>query len=129
MEPNENRQHTTRQTVAGHDTALHHGSGDLNVLATPALAAWLENAAMNAVAPCLQDGETTVGVEIALTHSKASPVGARVEATATLVKTEGRRLFFRLLARDEQGEIGQGTHTRYVVDRARFMNKLAPNNE
>jgi predicted thioesterase len=126
MEQNETREHTTRQTVAERDTAVHHGSGELKVLATPALAAWLENAAMIAVAPFLPAGATTVGVEIALTHSRASPVGARVEATATLVKTDGRRLFFRLLARDGQGEIAQGTHTRCVIDRARFMSRLAP---
>ncbi|MDR1680808.1 MAG: thioesterase family protein [Prevotellaceae bacterium] len=120
----EGLQHTSRQTVTPHDTARHHGSGDLSVLATPALIALLENAAMLAVSPCLSPDESTVGVEIALSHKRASPVGSAIEATATLVKVDGRKLFFQLIAHDEKGEIGSGTHTRYIIHRKRFMEKV-----
>jgi predicted thioesterase len=124
MKLQEGLQYTMHVEVVMVDTALYYGSGELKVLATPALIAVLENAAMLAVTPCLPPEESTVGVEVAFTHSKASPVGEWIEAVATLEKIEGKRLFFRFAASDTQGEIGCGTHTRCIIDKARFMDKL-----
>ncbi len=111
-------------TVGDWNTAIGMGSGDLPVFATPAMAALMENAAMMAVAEHLPAGATTVGTEIGVSHVKASPVGARITASAELVEVDGRRLVFAVRAWDERGTIGEGSHTRFVVDRDRFMSKL-----
>lgn len=111
-------------TVGDENTAVGMGSGDLPVFATPAMAALMENAAMMAVAGHLPAGATTVGTEIGVSHVKASPVGARITASAELVEVDGRRLVFAVRAWDERGTIGEGSHTRFIVDRDRFMSKL-----
>ena len=111
-------------TVAPGNTAAAMGSGDLEVFATPAMVALMENAAMTAVASCLSEGSTTVGAEMNVTHIKPSGLGAEITATAVLTEVEGRKLTFNVGARDAEGMIGEGVHIRYVVDRAKFMAKL-----
>ena len=104
--------------------ALHVGSGDLPVFATPAMMALMENAAMTAVAPYLEAGQTTVGGHIATSHLAPSPVGATIEAEAVVTAVEGRKIEFAVEARCEGKVIGSGTHLRFVVDAAKFMSKL-----
>lgn len=116
--------HTSELIVSEQDTARALGSGTLEVLATPRVAALMENAAMRAVAPILEPGCTTVGGEISFRHLAPSPVGASVSATAILERTEGRRLFFRLEARQGATLIADGTHTRFIVDTGRFLKGL-----
>ena len=112
-------------TVVGpSNTARTMGSGDLPVFATPAMIALMENAAMQAVASALPEGMTTVGAEMNATHVKPSGVGAEITATAVLTAIDGRKLTFRVEARDAAGPIGSGTHVRYAVDRVRFLAKL-----
>lgn len=115
---------TSTAVVTKENSAAALGSGFLPVFATPAMVALMENAAMKAVAPVLEQGVTTVGAEINTTHIKPSPIGATVSATATLVAVEGRKLMFDVEARDEVGLIGKGTHVRFIVDAERFMAKL-----
>lgn len=110
--------------VAPQNTALAMGSGDMEVFATPAMVALMENAAMNAVAEFLPDGSATVGTKIDVSHVKASPMGAKITAEAELVAADGRRLEFKVVAYDEKGVIGEGNHTRFVVDKERFLAKL-----
>lgn len=114
----------SRLTVGAENTALVLGSGDMEVLATPAMVALMENAAMKAVADYLPEGSTTVGIEISTSHLKASAVGAKVVAEAILEEVDGRRLKFSLKAWDDTGVIGEGIHTRFIVDRERFLSKL-----
>lgn len=117
--------HTSFLDVTADKLALSLGSGDLPVLATPAMMALMENAAMTAVAAHLPEGSTTVGSEISSTHLRPTVLGGRVSATALLVAVDGRRLDFAVQAQDADGNLlGKGTHTRYVVDRLRFMEKL-----
>lgn len=111
-------------TVTAENTAVSMGSGDLPVFATPAMVALMENAAMQAVAGELPEGATTVGAEMNVTHIKPSGLGAAVTATAVLTAVEGRKLTFNVGARDAEGMIGEGVHVRYIVDRARFMEKV-----
>ncbi|MBQ7856694.1 MAG: thioesterase family protein [Alistipes sp.] len=118
------RKYTSQTVVTESITAKSVGSGDLSVLATPAMVALMENAAMNAVAEALEPSQTTVGSEISTTHLRPTPEGAVVRATATLVAVEGRKLSFEVVAEDAQGIIGEGKHTRYIVDRERFMAKM-----
>ena len=111
-------------TVSAGNTAAAMGSGDLDVCAPPAMVAWMENAAMKAVADALPDGSTTVGAEMNVTHIKPSGLGAEIVATAVLTGVEGRKLTFNVGARDAEGMIGEGIHIRYAVDRRRFMEKV-----
>ena len=113
--------HTSRLTVSEAQTAQVIGSGDLSVLATPAMLALMENAAMLAVANELEEGQTTVGGHISSSHLKPSKVGAMVEATATLTKVDRRKLFFHVVTKQDGEVIGEGDHLRFVVDRQRFM--------
>lgn len=116
--------HTSRLTVTSALTAQSMGSGDLPVLATPAMLALMENAAMLAVAPALAAGETTVGGRIEAEHLQPTAVGRELEATARLVAVEGRKLTFAIEAHADGSLVGRGRHVRFVVSRERFMSKL-----
>lgn len=120
--------HTSIGEVTEQKTAIKVGSGDMEVLATPVMAALMENASMMAVRGALQEGQTTVGSMIQTTHIKPTPVGATIKATATLTAIEGRKLTFAIRAEDSSGVIGEGTHIRYIVDRQRFLSKLNDTN-
>ena len=109
--------HTSTLTVTEAHTARTLGSGDLPVLGTPALAA---------LAPLLEPGESSVGVALNMTHDRASAIGDRIRATATVVAVEGRRIDFRLEATDPSGQtiLGRGSHSRFVIDVEKFMRKI-----
>lgn len=111
-------------TVSASNTAATLGSGDMDVFATPAMVALMENAAMKAVAAALPEGSATVGTQMNTSHIKASPLGATITASAVLTEVEGRKLTFAVKAWDDKGTIGEGVHTRFVVDRERFLSKL-----
>ena len=116
--------HTSNLVVADRNTAIALGSGDMPVLATPAMMALMENAAMLAVASELEDGETTVGGHIESSHLRPTPVGVEMTATATLEKIDGRKLYFNIVARQGDTIIGKGTHLRFIVNREKFLSKL-----
>ena len=116
--------YTSRLTVGNENTAIALGSGDMPVLATPAMMALMENAAMLAVAPALEEGDTTVGGHIESSHLRPTPVGAEVSATATLEKVEGRKLYFKIIAHQGDVVIGEGTHLRFIVNREKFLAKF-----
>lgn len=116
--------HTSTITVDAHNVAAAIGSGDLEVFATPAMIALMENAAMRAVAASLPEGSTTVGTLINVAHARATPLGDTVSATAVLQEIDGRRLVFHVSASDSCGVIGEGMHERFIVDATRFMGKL-----
>lgn len=117
--------YTSTITVSKENTAITMGSGDLEVFATPSMVSLMENAAMNAVAGELPEGSTTVGVMMNTTHTKPSAMGDTVSATAVLKEVEGRKLTFEVQAMDSKGVIGEGIHVRYIVDKEKFMSKLA----
>ena len=116
--------YTSTVVVDNSNTAVALGSGDMDVFATPAMVTLMENAAMNAVAPHLEQGQTTVGTQITTSHIKASALGATISATATLTAVDGRSLIFTIVASEGDKTIGEGTHTRFIVDRERFLSKL-----
>lgn len=120
----EGLQHTSELRVDGSNTAIAMGSGDLPVLATPAMMALMENAAMLAVASHLPEGSTTVGGHIAASHIKPTAVGEAVTATATVIKVEGKKIEFEVQAHCGDTLIGEGTHLRFIVDREKFMSRL-----
>lgn len=104
--------------------ACNMGSGDMRVLATPAMVALMENAAMLCIAPCLEESQSTVGISIQTTHTKATPAGSDFEAVATVEAVDGRKITFRIIARDGEGVIGEAVHERFIVDREKFLSKL-----
>ena len=114
----------SRTTVTPQNTAAAMGSGDMPVFATPAMVALMENAAMLAVAGALPEGATTVGAEMNVTHIKPSGLGTEVIASADVTEVDERKITFPVGARDAEGLIGEGTHVRFVVDRARFLAKV-----
>jgi fluoroacetyl-CoA thioesterase len=95
------------------------------VFATPMMIKIMEDAALNAVKPYLEPGESAVGTAVDVRHLAATPVGHSVRAVATVTKVEGRRIEFVVSAQDEIEEIGRGTHERMVVDLRRIAERLA----
>lgn len=110
----------TEIVVGTRDTAPHVGSGKIKVLATPVMVNMMEEAALNAVEGLLPAGHQTVGIRLDITHIAATPVGMRVTAHAELTKIDGRKLTFRVSARDERDLIGEGLHERIIVNVDRF---------
>lgn len=116
--------HVSTTLVDNLNVARVVGSGDLDVFATPAMVALMENAAMNAVKPFLDEGETTVGGHMDCSHTAPSPIGATIEAEAVVVAVEGRKITYTVEARCGDTIIGRGRHVRFVVNAAKFMAKL-----
>jgi fluoroacetyl-CoA thioesterase len=111
--------------VTAADTARELGSGDLDVLGTPRVLAWLEEATCAALD--LTPAQTSVGTRIEIEHLAASPVGAQVTATATVVHTDGRLVRFQVVAQDAAGTLlASGEVRRVVVDRERFLARITP---
>ncbi len=107
------------------DTAIHYGSGLIEVFATPAMIALMEKTTQLSIQEQLPEGFVTVGTKINITHSKASPRGAQITCQTELFEANGRKLLFKVSANDEAGEIGEGTHQRYIVNAKAFMEKVA----
>jgi len=106
------------------DTANHIGSGAAEVFATPALIALMEKTAFESIESLLPKGNSTVGIEINVQHSKASLPGAIITCKSEVVKIEGKKVFFTITANDEKGIIGKAEHTRYIINSEEFMKRL-----
>ncbi|MGZ4689235.1 MAG: thioesterase family protein [Acidimicrobiia bacterium] len=111
--------------VCDSDTALHLGSGDVPVLATPSVVLLAERATVQAVDGHIEAGHTTVGYRVQLDHLSPVPVGDEVLAEAVLESIEGRRLTFRVSVKHRDGLVAAGRITRVVVERSRFLGKAA----
>lgn len=105
--------------------AATYGSGLVPAFATPAMIALMENASVAAIQKYLSAGQTSVGTEVNIQHLAATPVGMRVRARSELTAVEGRRLSFKVEAWDDKEKIGEGAHTRAIVDDARFKQRIA----
>lgn len=116
--------HTENIIVTLDDTAASYGSGLVEVFATPAMIALMEQTCLKLALPFLEEGFNTVGTEVNVKHIKASPVGKRIHCTAILEQIDGKQLIFSVKASDEDGEIGYGTHTRFIINTLKFMEKL-----
>lgn len=110
--------------VGTRDTAPRVGSGHVHVLATPVMIGLMEEAALAAVERLLPDGKQSLGTRMDVSHIAATPVGMKVEAVAELVEVDGRKLTFKVTARDEMDLIGEGTHERVVVTAASFQSRI-----
>lgn len=95
------------------------------VLATPVMILIMENAALNAIRPFLDAGESAVGTAVDVRHLAATPVGREVRATAEVIRVDGKRVDFKVSASDGIDEIGSGNHQRIVIDLRSFNKRLA----
>lgn len=112
-------------TVREQDAAAQMGSGSLMVFATPAMVAYMENTAMKMVQDEMAEGNDTVGIEINVKHTKASPIGAKITISAEITAIEGRKIVYAIVAKDEQGDVvGSADHQRFIIDKERFLAKL-----
>ena len=109
--------------VEQEDTAKSVGSGDLLVYATPCMVALMEGAACEYIAPCLAEGESSVGISMNVAHTSATPVGMEVRAESRVTAVDGRKVTFEIVAFDEKGEIGRATHERVIIKAERFLEK------
>lgn len=109
--------------VEREDTASEVGSGSLLVYATPCMVALMEGAACEAISSTMPEEKTSVGIELAISHLSATPVGLEVRAEAEVTAVEGSIITFQVTAYDEAGKIGEGTHKRAVITTQRFLDK------
>jgi fluoroacetyl-CoA thioesterase len=94
------------------------------ILATPVMIMIMENAALNAIKPYLEAGESALGTRVDVRHLAATPAGRRVMGEAEVTKVDGRRIELRIRATDGTEEIGVGTHDRMVIDLAKFSERM-----
>lgn len=111
------------KTVAEQDTAAVLKSGTLQVFATPAMIALIEETAWKSVAEELEDGCASVGTSLNIKHLSATPVGMKVTCKTELVEVDGRRLVFAVEVEDETGRVGEGTHERFIIQAEKFQKK------
>jgi len=109
--------------VVFENTAAAVGSGAMEVFSTPSMIALMENAAMNAVKPYLEEGQGSVGIRLEVSHLAATPIGVKVRAEAELVSVEKRKLTFSVKAYAGDELIGEGMHSRAIILNDRFMEK------
>ena len=102
-------------------TAAYYGSGALEVFATPAMVALLEETAWRSVQPYLEEGQATVGTRVDIRHLAATPLGGKVTCESELVEIDRRRLVFKVEVFDEKTKVGEGTHERFVIQSEKFL--------
>ena len=114
---------TRTVTVNEKNTAKAMGSGTLDVFATPALIALMEETCWRSVANELEEGSGTVGTLLEIKHTAPTPVGMKVTCESTLTEVDGRRLVFEVIARDAKGVVGEGKHERFIIQNEKFQVK------
>lgn len=114
---------TKTVTVTDANTAKAMGSGTLDVFATPALIALMEETCWRSVAEELEDGCGSVGTLLDVKHNAPTPVGMEVTCESELIELDGRRLAFTVRAYDAAGPVGEGRHERFIVQNEKFQMK------
>lgn len=116
-------------TVTDANTAKTMGSGTLDVFATPAMVALIEQTAYTSIESELEPGWGSVGTSLNIQHLSATPVGMTVTAATELVEVDRRRLVFHAEVYDEKGLVGKGTHERFLVENEKFQAKADAKNQ
>jgi predicted thioesterase len=105
-------------------TAEKAGNKGVDVLSTPMLLQFVEDAAIQCIRPTMNDGEVSLGTHIDLAHIASTPVGLIIRIEVEVIKTEGRRVEFAFSAFDEREKIAEGTHERYITERQKFLERI-----
>lgn len=108
-------------TVTPEMSARHIGSGDVGVLSTPSMIAMMEGASTRCVQPFMDAGQTTVGYIVNIRHLAPTPIGNDVTVSSRLDEVDGRKLKFRVEAREGDRVVGEGEHVRVIIDTAKFL--------
>ena len=115
---------TTVSTIVNEtNTAKAVGSGNLEVFGTPMMIALMEEASAQAMLHLLKEGQASVGTMVNIEHTAPSPLTATITATAIIENIDGRKVDFTVIAEDNAGEIGKGTHTRFIIDSQKLLAK------
>lgn len=122
---NQGIKNTLKVTVTHDKTAKVMGSGTLDVFATPAMVALMEQTAAESVQPHLDNGITSVGTKINVEHLSADPVGMEIICESTLTDVNNRLLCFDIICYDKAGIIGKAYHERFLIKSESFMNKTS----
>ena len=112
------------RVVTENDTAAKAASGSVEVLATPVMIAWMEEASLRLAQKELEEGFTTVGTEVNIKHLKGTLVGKTVKVLSTLKEIDRKRLGFDVEVIEDGVAVGTGSHTRFIIDTAKFYEKL-----
>lgn len=112
------------RAVTENDTAAKAASGSVEVLATPVMIAWMEEASLKLVQKELEEGLTTVGTEVNIKHLKGTLVGKTVKVLSVLKEIDRKRLVFDVEVIEDGIVVGSGSHTRFIIDTAKFYEKL-----
>ncbi|MDD2268232.1 MAG: thioesterase family protein [Eubacteriales bacterium] len=114
---------TITETVTPEKTAKAVGSGELEVYATPSMITLMEKTSATLVKDSLNEGEGTVGTLVNINHTSATPVGMTITCESELVEIDRKRLVFKVVAYDDKGQIGEGTHERFIINNEKFLSK------
>ena len=112
------------RVVTENDTAAKAASGSVEVLATPVMIAWMEEASLRLAQQELEEGFTTVGTEVNIKHLKGTLVGKSVKVLSVLKEIDRKRLVFDVEVVEDGVVVGSGSHTRFIIDTAKFYEKL-----
>lgn len=114
---------TIEKTVTNEMLANQVGSGEVSVLATPMMIALMEECASTLLKEFLDEGETSVGIVMNSTHDAATPMNMKISATAEIIEVNGKKVSFKIIAKDEKDVIGTATHDRFIVIKEKFESK------
>ncbi len=115
---------TQKKVVKENETAAKVASGALEVFSTPMMIALMESTAFSLVQCELEKGDTTVGISVNIKHLKANLIGDELECIAILKKIEGKRLDFAVKVLHGETLVGEGEHSRFIVNEEKFLSKL-----
>ena len=115
-------------TVEEKHAASHIGSGSVRVLATPSMILFIEITARTMIEEYLPETHTSVGTQVNVSHLAPSPVGSAIRTVVTLETVEEYKITLTVSAWEGEKKIGEGTHERYVVEKARFLQQIEPTN-
>ena len=110
--------------VTDAESADRHGNPHAHVLTTPIVVEWMEEVATAGAQQYLEVGQGTVGSVVNMKHLAATPIGLTVKVIAHLKQIDGRRLVFWIEAFDDVEKIAECHHERFIVDLARFHDKV-----
>ena len=110
-------------TVTAANVAANVGSGKVKVFATPMMIALMEKASVLSIEPLLEEGQSSVGTHINVSHCAATPIGMKVWAESEVIGIDRRKVTFSVKAYDERGLIGEGTHERFIIDMEKFPSR------
>lgn len=115
---------TIEETVTEDKSALSLGSGALDVYSTPSMVAFMEKASFMCVQQYLNEGESTVGGLVNIKHLKPTSLGKNVNCKSLITEVKGKKISFKVEVYEGNSLIGEGEHTRFIINKNAFMLSL-----